>query len=134
VHPEEILAQPALDRASALETGCFGELEAFADLTADELLVGGQLSEALIAKFGESNPGQATGSSPVLLVQGLNDDTIPADLTQYFHSQLCAFDQPVQLAEYPGVGHVDVLAASQNDVIDYMTARFNKEPAPTNCG
>src|SRR5215213_10692299 len=57
VHPEEILAQPALDRVSALETGCFAEVHAaFPDLSADELLVGGQLSDALIAKFAESNP------------------------------------------------------------------------------
>jgi pimeloyl-ACP methyl ester carboxylesterase len=134
VHPEEVLAQPALDRISALETGCFAEIHAaFADLTADELLVGGQLSDGLVAKFAESNPGRAAGNSPVLLVQGVNDDTIPVDLTQYLHSQLCAFDQEVQLTEYPGVGHVDVLAASQNDVIDYFTARLARESAPSNC-
>jgi pimeloyl-ACP methyl ester carboxylesterase len=134
VHPEQILAQPALDRVGALETGCFAEIHAaFADLTADEVLVGGQLSDALTAKFGESNPGQVAGNSPVLLVQGSDDDTIPADLTQYFHSQLCAFDQPVQMTQYPGVGHVDVLAASQNDVVDYITARLEREPAPGNC-
>src|SRR5215207_3260133 len=34
VHPEEILAQPALDRITALEFGCFAELQAFAELTA----------------------------------------------------------------------------------------------------
>ena len=133
VHPEEILAQPALDRAGTLETGCFGELQAFADLTADELLVGGVLSDDLIARFAESNPGAAPGHSPVLLVQGLDDDTIPADLTRYFHSQLCAFAEPVQLTEYAGAGHVGVLAASQADVVDYITARFEKEPAPANC-
>src|SRR5215216_313551 len=134
VHTEDILAQPALDRVDVLETGCFGELQAFADLTADGLLVGGQLSDELIAKFAESNPGAAPGSSPVLLVQGLNDDTIPADLTRYFQSQLCAFSGPIQLTEYPGAGHVEVLAASEDDVIDYITARFAKEPAPSNCG
>jgi len=134
VHPEEVLAQPALDRISALETGCFAEIHAaFADLTADELLSGGQLSDGLIAKFAESNPGQVAGNSPVLLVQGVDDDTIPVDLTQYLHSQLCGFDQAVQLTEYPGAGHVDVLAASQNDVIDYITARLNREPAPSTC-
>jgi pimeloyl-ACP methyl ester carboxylesterase len=134
VHPDEILAQPALDRASALETGCFGEIQAaFAELTADELLVGGHLSDALIAKFAESNPGLVAGSAPVLIVQGLNDDTIPADLTQYFYSQLCAFEQPVKLTEYPDVGHVDVLAASQSDVIGYIAARFRREPAPSTC-
>jgi len=134
VQPEDILAQPALDRVSALETGCFAEIHAaFGDLTADELLVGGQLSDALVAKFAASNPGQVAGGSPVLLVQGSTDDTIPADLTRYLHSQLCAFDQPVQLTEYPGVGHVDVLAASQSDVIGYITARLRREPAPSNC-
>lgn len=134
VHPEEILAQPALDRLSAIESGCFGEvMTTFADLTADELLVGGQLSDALVAKFANSNPGQAAANSPVLLVQGTNDDTIPADLTQYLHSQLCAYDEPVQLTEYPGAGHVDVLQASQGDVIDYITARFDKDSAPSNC-
>jgi hypothetical protein len=63
----------------------------------------------------------------------VNDDTIPADLTQYFQSQLCAFDQPVQLTEYSGADHIDVLPASQADVIDYITDRFKKEPAPGNC-
>jgi pimeloyl-ACP methyl ester carboxylesterase len=134
VHPEEILARPALDRVGALESGCFDEvMAAFADLAPDELLVGGQLSDALVAKFAASNPGQEAPNSPVLLVQGSNDDTIPADLTEYFQSQLCAFGQPVQLTEYAGAGHIDVLPTSQDDVIDYITARFKKEPAPGNC-
>jgi pimeloyl-ACP methyl ester carboxylesterase len=134
VNPDEILAQPALDRVGVLESGCFDEvMAAFADLAADELLVGGQLPDAVAANFAASNPGKEAGNSPVLLVQGLNDDTIPADLTQYFHSQLCAFDQPVQLTEYAGFGHIDVLPASQDDVIDYITDRFKKEPAPNNC-
>jgi pimeloyl-ACP methyl ester carboxylesterase len=134
VHPEQILGQPALDRISVLESGCFDEvMAAYADLTPDELLVGGQLSDAVVAKFAASNPGQKAANSPVLLVQGMDDDTIPADLTEYFQSQLCAFDQPVQLTEYAGAGHVDVLPASQEDVIDYISDRFKKEPAPSNC-
>jgi pimeloyl-ACP methyl ester carboxylesterase len=134
VHLEQILAQPALDRVGVLETGCFDEvMAAFGDLTPDELLVGGELPAAVVAKFAASNPGQEAAASPVLLVQGLTDDTIPADLTQYLQSQLCAFDQPVQLAEYAGAGHIDVLTASEDDVIDYMTARFKKEPAPSSC-
>jgi pimeloyl-ACP methyl ester carboxylesterase len=134
VRPDEILAQPALDRVSVLDSGCFGEvMTTFADLTADELVVGGQLSDALVAKFAESKPGREAANSPVLFVQGLEDDAIPADLTQYFHGRLCAFDEPVQLSEYPGAGHVEVLAASQDDVIDYIAARFKKEPAPSSC-
>lgn len=134
VQPEAILARPALDRAGVIETGCFGEVHAaYADLAADELLLGGELADAVVAKFAASNPGQVAGDSPVLLVQGSDDDTIPLDLTRYFHGQLCEFDQPVALAEYPGRGHVDVLAGSESDVIDYIAARFDKEPAPDDC-
>jgi dipeptidyl aminopeptidase/acylaminoacyl peptidase len=108
-------------------------MAAYADMTADELLAGGQLSDAVVAKFAASNPGQEAGNAPVLLVQGTDDDTIPADLTQYLQSQLCAFAQPVQLTEYPGADHVDVLPAAEDDVIDYIAARFKKELAPSNC-
>jgi pimeloyl-ACP methyl ester carboxylesterase len=134
VHPEEILAQPALDRIGVLEGGCFDEvMAAFAGLTPDELLVGGQLSDAVVAKFAASNPGQEAGNAPVLLVQGTNDDTIPAELTQYLQTQLCAFDQPVQLSEYAGADHIDVVPASEDDVLDYIAARFKKDSAPSNC-
>ncbi len=58
----QILAQPALERLSVIETGCFDEvMAAYADLTPDELLAGGQLPDALVAKFAESNPGQEGG-------------------------------------------------------------------------
>ena len=134
VHPDEILAQPALDRVGVLESGCFDEvMAAFADLTADELLVGGELSDAVLAKFAANNPGQAAPGSPVMLVQGLADDTIPAAVTQSLQGQLCTFGQPVQLTEYAGLGHIDLLPASQGDVIDYIAARFKKEPAPSTC-
>ena len=120
--------------ADVIETGYFGEVHvAYADLAADQLLLGGELPDGVVAKFAASNPGQVAGDSPVLLVQGSDDDTIPLDLTRYFHSQLCAFEQPVALAEYPGRGHVDVLAGSESDVIDYIAARFDKEPAPDDC-
>ena len=134
VQPDEILAQPALDRVGVLDSGCFDEvMAAFADLTADELLVGGELSDAVLAKFAANNPGQAAPGSPVMLVQGLADDTIPAAVTQSLQGQLCTFGQSVQLTEYAGLGHIDLLPASQGDVIDYLAARFKKEPAPSTC-
>ena len=68
-----------------------------------------------------------------MLVQGLADDTIPAAVTQSLQGQLCTFRQPVQLTEYAGLGHIDLLPASQGDVIDYIAARFKKEPAPSTC-
>lgn len=134
VQLDQVLAQPALDRVGVLESGCFDEvMAAFGDLTADELLVGGELSDALLAKFAANDPGQAAPGAPVLLVQGLIDDTVPADVTRSLQGQLCTFGESVQLAEYPGLGHIDLLPAAQADVIDYIAARFRKEPAPSSC-
>jgi pimeloyl-ACP methyl ester carboxylesterase len=134
VHLDHVLAQAALDRIGVLETGCFDEvMAAYGDLTADELLVGGRLSDALLAKFAANNPGQEAPDSPVLLVQGLTDDTVPADVTRSLEGQLCTFGQSVQLAEYPGLGHIDLLPAVQDDVIDYIAARFKRDPAPSSC-
>ena len=134
VHLDQVLARPALDRIGAIETGCFDEvMAAFGDLTADELLVGGELSDAILAKFAANNPGQEAPGSPVLLVQGMTDDTVPADVTRSLEGQLCTFGESVQLAEYPGLGHIDLLPAVQDDVIDYIAARFKKEPAPSSC-
>ena len=134
VHLDQVLAQPALDRVAVLESGCFDEvMAAFGDLTADELLAGGQLSDALLEKFAANNPGQEAPNSPVLLVQGLTDDTIPADVTRSLQSQLCTFGESVQLTEYHDLGHIDVLPAAQDDVIDYITDRFKKDPAASDC-
>lgn len=134
VHLDQVLAQPALDRVGVLEDGCFDEvMAAFGDFTADELLVGGELSDALLAKFAANNPGQEAPASPVLLVQGLTDDTVPADVTRSLEGQLCTFGESVQLAEYPGLGHIELLPAVQDDVIEYIAARFKKDLAPSGC-
>jgi hypothetical protein len=39
----------------------------------------------------------------------------------------------VQLSEYAGADHIDVLPESQDDVLDYIAARFKKDSAPSNC-
>ena len=44
VHPEQLMAPPALSRLGVLESGCFVEIiGGFADFTAEELVVGGAL-------------------------------------------------------------------------------------------
>jgi pimeloyl-ACP methyl ester carboxylesterase len=135
VHPEEILAQPALDLAGTLDTGCFNEvMAAYAPLTADEMLIGGVLPDSLIAKAARNNPAQQPNNAPVFLVQGTADLTVPAELTQLLLQEECAVNTfATQLALYPGQDHDPVLYASQTDVVSYLTARFANQPAPSSC-
>jgi pimeloyl-ACP methyl ester carboxylesterase len=135
VHPEEILAQRALDLAGTLDTGCFNEvLAAYAPLTADEMVVGGVLPDSFLAKLARSNPAQQPGNAPVFLVQGGADQTIPPDLTQFLQQQECAINTvATRLTIYTGQDHDPVLYASQADVVSYVTARFDNVPASSNC-
>lgn len=136
VHPQDILAQPALDLAGVLDTGCLNEiLAAYAPLTAEQMVVGGVVPDSFVANVAaRGNPAQQPNTAPVFLVQGGADTTIPPDLTQLLQQEECAVNTfGTQLTIYPGQEHDPVLYAAQADVVSYITDRFAGLPAPTNC-
>jgi pimeloyl-ACP methyl ester carboxylesterase len=135
VRPPDILAQPALNLAGTLETGCFNEvLAAYAPLTAEQMVIGGVLPDSFVAKLARSNPAQQANTAPVFLVQGDADQTIPVDITNILLQQECAINTvPTKLTVYPGQDHDPVLYAARADVVGYLTARFNNQAAPTSC-
>jgi pimeloyl-ACP methyl ester carboxylesterase len=135
VKPDEILAQPALDLAGTLDTGCFNEvIAAYAPLTAEEMVIGGVLPDSFLAAVARSNPAQQAATAPVFLVQGSADMTVPPDITALLDQEECAVNTvATQFTLYPDQDHDPVLYASQADVVSYLTARFAGLPAPSNC-
>jgi fermentation-respiration switch protein FrsA (DUF1100 family) len=138
VHPQDILAPPALSRVGTLASGCFNEvLAAYAPLTAEQTVVGGQVPQSFADKLARSNPAQESNNAPVLLVQGDADQTIPVEFTQDLLVQECGANNPTRaptkLNVYPGQDHDPVLYAAMADVVAYITARFNNVPAPSDC-
>ncbi len=130
-----ILAPQAKGLKSILYTGCvFDILNTYANLTPDQLLVGGQLSDSVLAKLAQyDDPGFAPSSAPIYLLQGTADDEIPASLTEYLQYEVCAQGSTSYLQEFDGVGHDDLPVVTTGNVTDYITARFNGDPAPNNC-
>jgi alpha-beta hydrolase superfamily lysophospholipase len=131
-----LLAQPAKDLLSVVETGCWVEvLTAYQSLTAEELVVGGALPQTILDKLAQlGNPAQQSPTAPTLLVQGEDDPVIPVGITQYLQAQMCSYGKPVQLgAAYPGKDHDTVIDASQSDVNNYIRDRFDGVLAPSNC-
>ena len=135
VKPQNILAAPALNLTGTLASGCFNEvLAAYADLTAEEMVIGGVLPQSFVAKLARSNPAQEPNNAPVLLVQGDVDETIPLGITEALLSEECAVNTvPTKLNVYAGKDHDSVLYAAMGDVVSYLTARFANQPAPTSC-
>jgi pimeloyl-ACP methyl ester carboxylesterase len=63
-------------------------------------------------------------STPVLLVQGLDDTTDTAAATWVLKAQMCSFAQDTLLWEYPGLGHSDIVGSSMGDAEHWIADRF----------
>jgi acetyl esterase/lipase len=134
VHPELLLAPPALRRVGVLETGCFQEIiGGFADLTAEQLLLGGALPPQIVAKFAISNPGQHRGDAPILLLHGEADETVPSFVSDDLLDAYCAKGTPASVRKYPEATHDSILIDSSVDALDWINGRFDGDDAPSHC-
>jgi pimeloyl-ACP methyl ester carboxylesterase len=126
--PVNQLAAPAKLRVGVLQTGCLYEiLDRYAPLTATQLLVGGALTPQVIAKLVQyDNPAQAAPTSPMLIVQGTDDEAVPYDITAGpLVDELNSYHtQPVQFLAIPGADHDGSVFQSVVTVADWIAGRF----------
>lgn len=130
-----VLAQPAIDQLSVLHTGCFNEIiNAYLNFTPMQTVVGGQIPTYILDKFAHfGDPGQEAPNAPILFVQGTADTTIPRSLTTDQQQIECAYGQPTYLQFVAGATHDNISTVSTGIVSDYINARFQGLPAPSNC-
>lgn len=135
VNIDTILAQPAKDRLPIFDTGCYYDVVGvYAQLTADDLLIGGELPQIIVDKLAQNgNPAQQASSAPILMTQGSADMVVPTELTQLLQSQVCAHGTRSFLQIVEGGDHEDAVAQTITQVRDYIAARFTSLSAPTNC-
>lgn len=121
------LATPAKMRTPILAAGCLNEiLSAYQPLTADQLLVGGTLSDSLVSELVHYvNPAQQPSSAPILLIQGTADEAVPYDITAgALLPELQQYSQPVQFVPVQGADHDGSVTATTGLVADWIAARF----------
>jgi fermentation-respiration switch protein FrsA (DUF1100 family) len=126
-NPDTVLGVPAQQRATVLQTGCLYQiLDAYAPLTAGQLLVGGTLPDAVIAKLAHYvDPAQAPSSAPILLVQGTADESVPYDLTAgALLPELQQYAQPVTFVPIDGANHDEAVIRSADMVASWIATRF----------
>jgi len=134
VRPARVLAWPALSRIHVLESGCFMDIiGAFADLTADELLVGGALPPEIVERFAVNNPGQYQGHAPILLLTGEADETVPPFVADNLLTAYCAHNTATSMQQYAGSTHDSILIDAAADALDWIDDRFDGNPAPNHC-
>ena len=101
-------------------------LAAYQNLTPSQLLVGGALSDSVIAKLDHwVSPGQTTPTAPILLIQGTDDESVPAFLTEMLAVELQEdYSQPVTFQELQGETHDSAVVKSANTVATWLVSRF----------
>lgn len=110
------------------------------DLTLDELTTmattGATAEDAQIAEEFQNTTGVANGAvahGPILVVQGVNDTAIFAEITEQAWESACADGSEVHLTLYPKQDHSGVLAAAAPDWLKWVDSRFNREGTDGKC-
>ncbi len=135
---EDILTPEAIELLGSLEEECLGEvLGRFAQIDLSELqTVPNPLRvDPWNALTLENDVNQKPTPAPVLLLHGGADEQIPALSSWFLQTQICALPNqgPVHRIEYPGEQHSSVIIAYFGDMLEWIQARFDGEPAPNSC-
>lgn len=72
--------------------------------------------------------------TPILMVQGCKDTTIPISTNiEYFDDSLCPQDETVEFSIYPDATHSGVVTDATPEMIDWARQRIRGEQATSNC-
>jgi alpha-beta hydrolase superfamily lysophospholipase len=88
------------------------------------------------ARICENDVGAVPIPSPVLMVQGEGDTTLPVPMNcDFFENVACPEGVQIQFSLYPSnVDHTTILAAALPEIIAWQRARLSGSGAPSNCG
>jgi pimeloyl-ACP methyl ester carboxylesterase len=130
----QILTPTGLKLLPTLEKGCYNYLQSALDkYSYSQLFKQNPTQLASFAPLLSANdPGKFTSvpATPLLIIQGGNDQEIPVVTTQLLYTNLCALGASVQRWIYPGESHYDVMRPSASDMVQWMADRFAGVPVP----
>lgn len=121
---------------SAIRSECGAEiLVQYAGKRREEFGLGPILDSAeFLRRLHENEPGHAKTQAPLLIVQGEADDTIPPAMTRRLVQAYCAAGVPVTAKFLPGKGHANSTTTALTDIVIFLAARMNGQPASSTCG
>jgi pimeloyl-ACP methyl ester carboxylesterase len=96
-------------------------------MSGEELLVGGELPDDVVAKLAlYDNPAQRPPTAPILIVQGTADEAVPAGITEVLVQQINAQDQrqPERVVVIEGANHDDAVFQSTTLVADWIETKL----------
>ena len=127
------LTQTGLALASGLSRECYDALaQSIGQYQVDQVFKTTTLTSQFRLVLNANDPMNLGGVSPtpLLLVQGADDTTNPANNTALVSNHLCKLGQDVVLWMYPGLDHESIVGNSSGDVTHWIADRFSGHSNP----
>ncbi len=135
LHPEfrvsDILRDNALPAYQHDSANCAVEREP--EFTSEMLKPDWQNNRYIKEFFSRNAAGQKPAHAPLLVISGAVDPIIPSDMTAKTVAGMCKQGSHVLFLKYRDLDASGAMAASASDQISWIKARFNGQPAPSNC-
>jgi len=131
---DNVLTPWAMSQLPAVRSECAAEVLQRFDVPETQVFKSEAFSvrpwPSLLAR---NTPGAVSIPAPVLIVQGIDDPTIPPQTVRTLGGRLCDRGDVVEYREYPWVGH-EPIASAAPDILGWTQARLLGAPPPTSCG
>jgi fermentation-respiration switch protein FrsA (DUF1100 family) len=125
---DEVLTPAGITALADLDQGCSGDLsDKYGTADISTLTTGDPFASAAWAKLFTENDPQSFDqpiATPLLMIQGGNDEQIPVASTKLLADHLCGIGQGLERWIYPGASHSGVIEVSSPDMVQWMAARF----------
>lgn len=134
----DFLAEPFKQRLQLAEIAqaCYASLEALlTDLDIEDIVdLDSEEIQPLLEKLDAlSSTGNSKAEQPILVVQGLTDESVLAKVVELAYEQSCEKGNSVQLQEYEGVLHDPVILISAPYAGGWIDALFDGTPEEKSC-
>ena len=139
-------SHPEIDLAASLTPNALADLDRvdvecvddtvgrYSDVDPDDVFIAlpstvDDIDAVLIA----NSPSAAPLAAPLMLAQGSDDLPVQVELTGMLLSQYCALGGEITSRVYAGADHQGVLDAGADDVLQYITDRYDHLPPAVDC-
>ena len=131
----DVLTAKAIANTAAVESECTDAIvKRFRSLPASDVFRGVPSANADLKRILDQNsPGTIPPRVPVFIGVGSADAQVPATLSELLGAKYCASGATLNRQVYAGQDHDGVIDAANGDMLAFLTARFEQEPALSNC-
>ena len=131
----DILTPKTVADTAEVQSECTDAIvERYRSLPTNDVVKGVPTSNAELRRILERNsPGTIAPRIPVFIGVGNDDEQVPPTLSEQLGAKYCTNGATLTRHVYPGQDHDGIIDAANDDMLAFLTARYEQEPALSDC-